>query len=110
MPAGNRRTLLSFQTDAGGTASGMGGKDQNWTESFTEWGAIQDASAFERLAGSAQEADVRVVIELPFRPDVTAAMRCVDAANGVAYNIRGVRDPDHRRQRLLLDCEAGVAM
>lgn len=110
MRAGDRRSLVSIQRSTGGTASGIGGQDQNWTEQFQEWAAITDLSGTERLAGSGQESDVRVQIEMVFRDGVTAAMRAVDQHTGIVYAIRAVRDPDHKRERLLLDCESGVAI
>jgi SPP1 family predicted phage head-tail adaptor len=74
-----------------------------WISLGLVWAAVVSRSAREIVDADAKRARITHEIHLRWRADITAAMRLRDGP--AIYEIRGVRDADEKRHRLICDAE-----
>ena len=91
------RARLELQ-DRTRTPDEAGGYAETWHPVAIVWAELKE------LRGN--ESVIALAI-IRFRANMTAGMRAIHGS--VIYNIRGVRDPDGRREWLELSLERGVA-
>jgi SPP1 family predicted phage head-tail adaptor len=89
------------------TADGAGGADVTWETLATVWAEVMALGGTEHVLAERDEARGPHRITIRFRGDVTAEMRLV--WRGQTLNIRGMRDPDGKRQWLAINAESGAA-
>lgn len=89
------------------TADGAGGADVTWETLATVWAEVVALGGNEQPLAEHNEARGACRVTIRFRADVTAQMRLV--WRGAALNIRGLRDPDGKRQWLTINAQSGAA-
>lgn len=100
------RARLELQ-DRTRTPDEAGGYAETWHPVVIVWAELKELRGNESvIAGSVTETAGALAI-IRFRANMTAGMRAIHGS--VIYNIRGVRDPDGRREWLELSLERGVA-
>lgn len=100
------RVVIQRKVSGSPTRTAMGAPDDTWTDYLTVWAAVRPLRSRERFLAQAAESQVDTEIEIRYRDGITAAMRVVHGST--VYNIEGIRDPDKRNDKLLLDCSTGV--
>ncbi len=91
---------VRVRDDAGGFA-------ETWHPVAIVWAEMRELRGRESVIAESVTETAEVIATIRFRAGMTAGMRA--AAGGVVFNIRAVRDPDGRRERLELSLERGVA-
>ena len=84
-------------------ANNAGGVVRQWRPRFQIWGAIEtiDAAQYWEAAQTGQRLTHRVTIR--FRNDIDTTQRFKKDQS--IFDIRGIRDPDGRKRRLICLCE-----
>jgi SPP1 family predicted phage head-tail adaptor len=100
----NRR--IAIQQRSSGTPDSFGQASQTWTDLLQCWARIEPLSGRELVLAQAQSAEVTHLVEIMYRPTVTAAMRVV--YQGRIFNVLSVIDPDMAHVTLELLCSEGL--
>lgn len=100
------RITLQAKTTGSPTRTAMGAPDDGWVTQDTVWAAVRPLRSRELMAAQAAASEVDTEIEIRYRSDITAAWRVVHGST--VYNIEGIRNPEMRNVKLLLDCSTGV--
>lgn len=103
---GAMRARLQLQ-DRTRTPDGAGGYAETWHPVATIWAELKEMRGGESVIAASVTETADAIAVIRFRPNMTAGMRALHGS--VIYNIRGVRDPDGRREWLELSLERGVA-
>ncbi len=99
----NRRISIQQRSTA---PDSFGQASQTWTELIACWARLEPLSGRELLSAQAINAEVTHLVEIFYRPTVTAAMRVV--YQGRIFNIQSVIDPDMAHVSLELLCSEGL--
>lgn len=100
----NRRITIQQRSSA--TPDGFGQASQTWNDLLQCWARIEPLSGRELVLAQAQSAEVTHLVEIMYRPTVTAAMRAV--YQGRIFNVLSVIDPDMAHVTLELLCSEGL--
>lgn len=99
----NRRVTIQQR---GAAKDGFGQATQTWTDLLSCWARIEPLSGRELVMAQAQNAEVTHLVEIIYRPTITAAMRVV--YQGRIFNVLSVIDPDMAHVSLELLCSEGI--
>lgn len=99
----NRRVTIQSRST---TKDSFGEAQQTWSTVITCWARIEPLSGRELVLAQAINAEVTHLVEIFYRPTVTAAMRVV--YQGRVFNIVSVIDPDTAHISLELLCSEGL--
>jgi SPP1 family predicted phage head-tail adaptor len=82
---------------------GAGGADVTWENEAMLWAKVEALAGDERLNGERLAPRARFRLTIRHRQGLTTQMRALWKARPL--DIRAIRDPDGRKQFLILDCE-----
>lgn len=99
----NRRIAIQQRSS---TVDAFGQASPTWSDLLTCWARIEPLSGRELVLAQAQNAEVTHLVEVMYRPTVTAAMRVV--YQGRIFNVLSVIDPDMAHVTLELLCSEGL--
>lgn len=85
------------------TPDGAGGVKRDWTPSATIWAAVETLDAEQRFEAGQIGQRLTHRVTLRYRDDLDTTQRFRRAGDVLA--IRGVRDPDGHKRRLVCACE-----
>jgi len=100
----NRRITIQRRSSA--TPNGFGQASQTWADVLSCWARIEPLSGRELELAQATHAEVTHLVEILYRPGITAAMRAV--YQGRVLNVLSVIDPDTAHITLELLCSEGL--
>lgn len=113
MQAGLLRKRITFQGRAV-TRAANGEELETWADHATVWAEVKmppnaSSGSTERTQGPVDQvqASLYYEVEVRYRTDLDPQMRVV--YDGLALNLLAILDPDGRRRRLVLRCQAAVA-
>lgn len=104
--AGDFNRRITIQQHSSSTPDGFGQASQTWSDLLSCWARIEPLSGRELVLAQAQNAEVTHLVEIFYRPTVTAAMRVV--YQGRIFNVLSVIDPDMAHVSLELLCSEGL--
>lgn len=81
-----------------------GNEDITWQLIDTVWGSVESPDGTEYIAGEREQTEVRTVIRIRYRKQLTAVDRAVVETR--TYDIQSVPpDPDGKKRELILICK-----
>ncbi|HEY8565722.1 MAG TPA: head-tail adaptor protein [Beijerinckiaceae bacterium] len=102
VPAGARRRRFVLELPVA-SPDGFGGTLTSYVPGPVLWGSLLVLKGDERRRGDRPERATLFEVTLPYRPDLTGAMRL--AAGPRRFVIRSADDPDGRRRSLVCRVE-----
>lgn len=101
-PIGEMRERVTLQSPLL-EPDGAGGADVSWDDEATVWAKVETLSGDERVSGERLAPRARLRLTIRHREGLNTAMRVLWKTRPL--DIRAIRDPDGRKQFLILDCE-----